>query len=314
MLDTILDKSVVGYTALGYRWRSHPRIDDDLTGRVAVVTGATSGLGRQTAAELARLGASVVLVGRNPEKTEAVLEQIRSETSNSKLRCEIADLSEMEQVRALAGRIEAPVHILVNNAGVLLAERSETREGFETSFATNLLGHFLLTNLLIDKLEAPARIINVSSGGMYTQRVRVDDLEMKRGRYDGAVAYARAKRGQVILTELWAEALRGRGVVVHSMHPGWADTPGVSGSLPRFYKLTKPLLRTAAQGADTIVWLCASEEAGQSTGQFWHDRKPRTTHRFPRTRETAAERQLLWARLTELSGWSGTLSGLAEAS
>jgi NAD(P)-dependent dehydrogenase (short-subunit alcohol dehydrogenase family) len=314
MLDTILDKSVVGYTALGYRWRSHPRIDDDLTGRVAVVTGATSGLGRQTAAELARLGASVVLVGRNPEKTEAVLEQIRSETGNSKLRCEIADLSEMEQVRALAGRIEAPIHILVNNAGVLLAERSETREGFETSFATNLLGHFLLTNLLIDKLEAPARIINVSSGGMYTQRVRVDDLEMKRGRYDGAVAYARAKRGQVILTELWAEALRGRGVVVHSMHPGWADTPGVSGSLPRFYKLTKPLLRTAAQGADTIVWLCASEEAGQSTGQFWHDRKPRTTHRFPRTRETAAERQLLWARLTELSGWSGTLSGLAEAS
>ena len=314
MLDTILDKSVVGYTALGYRWRSHPRIDDDMTGRVAVVTGATSGLGRQTAAELARLGASVVLVGRNPEKTEAVLEQIRSETGNSKLRCEIADLSEMEQVRALAGRIEAPIHILVNNAGVLLAERSETREGFETSFATNLLGHFLLTNLLIDKLEAPARIINVSSGGMYTQRVRVDDLEMKRGRYDGAVAYARAKRGQVILTELWAEALRGRGVVVHSMHPGWADTPGVSGSLPRFYKLTKPLLRTAAQGADTIVWLCASEEAGQSTGQFWHDRKPRTTHRFPRTRETAAERQLLWARLTELSGWSGTLSGLAEAS
>jgi NAD(P)-dependent dehydrogenase (short-subunit alcohol dehydrogenase family) len=285
-----------------------------MTGRVAVVTGATSGLGRQTAAELARLGASVVLVGRNPEKTEAVLEQIRSETGNSKLRCEIADLSEMEQVRALAGRIEAPIHILVNNAGVLLAERSETREGFETSFATNLLGHFLLTNLLIDKLEAPARIINVSSGGMYTQRVRVDDLEMKRGRYDGAVAYARAKRGQVILTELWAEALRGRGVVVHSMHPGWADTPGVSGSLPRFYKLTKPLLRTAAQGADTIVWLCASEEAGQSTGQFWHDRKPRTTHRFPRTRETAAERQLLWARLTELSGWSGTLSGLAEAS
>ena len=314
MLDTILDKSVVGYTTLGFRLRPHPRNEEDLTGRFAVVTGATSGLGRQTASELARLGATVVLVGRNPEKTDAVVASIRRETGNSELRSEIADLSQMEQVRALAGRIEAPVHILVNNAGVLLPERSETSDGLETSFATNLLSHFLLTNLLVDKLEAPARIINVSSGGMYTQRIHVDDLQMKRGRYDGTVAYARAKRGQVILTELWADALRARGVVVHSMHPGWADTPGVSESLPYFYKLTKPLLRTPAQGADTVVWLCASDEAGQSTGQFWHDRRPRPTHRFHRTKETQAERGTLWARLTELSGWPGTLSGLAEAS
>ena len=236
MLDTILDKSVVGYTALGYRWRPHPIIDTDLTGRVAVVTGATSGLGRQTASELARLGASVILVGRNPEKTDAVVESIRRETGNSKLLPEIADLSEMEQVRALAGRIEAPVHILVNNAGVLLPERTETREGFETSFATNLLGHFLLTNLLIDKLEAPARIVNVSSGGMYTQRIRVDDLQMERGRYDGAVAYARAKRGQVILTELWADALRdarGRGSL---------DAPGL-GRHPRGLRFAAAVLQ-----------------------------------------------------------------------
>lgn len=312
MLDKLLDKSVVGYTALGYHLRPHPDIETDLTGRVAIVTGATSGLGRRTASELARLGASVTLVGRNPEKTAAVVESIRRETGNSKLRAEIADLSEMEQIRALAERIEAPVHILVNNAGVLLPERSETREGFETSFATNLLGHFLLTNLLVNKLERPARIVNVSSGGMYTQRIRVDDLQMKRGRYDGAVAYARAKRGQVILTELWAEALHERGVVVHSMHPGWADTPGVSDSLPRFYKLTKPLLRTPAQGADTIVWLCASVAAGQSTGQFWHDRRPRPTHRFSKTTESPEERESLWAQLAELSGWSGTLAGLAK--
>ena len=313
MLDAILDKSLVGYTALGFRCRRHPRIDTDMTGRVALVTGATSGLGRQTALELARLGASVVLVGRNPEKTRVVAERIRAQTGNSKLSIEIADLSVMEQVRALASRIEAPVHILVNNAGVLLAERSETDEGLETSFATNLLGHFLLTNLLIEKLEAPARIINVSSGGMYSQRIRVDDLEMKQMPYDGTLAYARAKRGQVILTELWSEALRQRGIVVHSMHPGWADTPGVSESLPRFYKLTKPLLRTAAQGADTIVWLCASDEAGRCTGQFWHDRRPRPTHRFRGTRETQAERQALWTRLAELSGWTDTLTGLAES-
>lgn len=308
MLDLVLDKSVVGYTALGYRWRPHPPIDVDLKGRVAVVTGATSGLGQATASALAALGASVIIVGRNPDKTEAVAQEIRAQTSNPSVRFELADLSSMEEVRALAGRIEAPIHLLVNNAGVLLPQREETQEGLEKTFATNLLGHFLLTNLLIEKLEAPARIINVSSGGMYSQRIRVDDLEMERGRYDGTVAYARTKRGQVILTELWAESLRSRGIVVHSMHPGWADTPGVSESLPRFHKLTKPLLRTPEQGADTIVWLCASDEAGRSTGQFWHDRRPRPPHRFRRTRETEAERASLWQRLTELSEDSATLA------
>jgi NAD(P)-dependent dehydrogenase (short-subunit alcohol dehydrogenase family) len=214
----------------------------------------------------------------------------------------------MAEVRALAGRIDAPIHILVNNAGVLLPERSETDEGIESTLATNLLGHFLLTNLLVDKLARPARIINVSSGGMYSQRVHVDDLQMKQGRYDGAVAYARTKRGQVILTELWAQLLESRGVVVHSMHPGWADTPGVSKSLPLFHKLTKPLLRTPAEGADTILWLAASEEGEGSSGQFWHDRRPRSTHRLRGTRETEAERRTLWRRLAELSGYSGPVS------
>lgn len=297
MLDTLLDKSVVGYTTLGYRWRPHPPIDVDLGGRVAMVTGATSGLGKVTARELARLGATTIVVGRNPEKTAAVCQEIRRGTGNPDVRMEVADLSLMSEVRALADRIEAPIHLLVNNAGVLLPRRETTEEGFERTFATNLLGHFLLTNRLADKLEAPARIINVSSGGMYTQRIRVDDLEMAKGRYDGTVAYARTKRGQVILTELWARRFEHRGIVVHSMHPGWAATPGVSESLPRFYRFTKPLLRTPEQGADTIVWLCASEEAGRTTGAFWHDRRPRPTHRIEGTRETEAERAALWSAL-----------------
>ena len=313
MLDSLLDKSVVGYTALGYRWRPHPRIDSDLSGRVALVTGATSGLGRETATELARLGASVVIVGRNPGKTQGVAESIREETGNRDVTSQIADLSSMAEVRRLAARIDGPIHLLVNNAGVLLPERSQTDEGFETTFATNLLGQYLLTELLVEKLEAPARIINVSSGGMYSQRLDVDDPQMRRGPYDGVVAYAKTKRAQVVLTELWAEALRDRGIVVHSMHPGWADTPGVSASLPRFHKLTKPLLRTPAEGADTIVWLCASEEAGRSTGQFWHDRKPRPTHRFKGTRETATERRRLAEQLSELSDTPGSLSELTVA-
>jgi NAD(P)-dependent dehydrogenase (short-subunit alcohol dehydrogenase family) len=302
MLDTILDKSVVGYTALGYRLRPHPPIHVDLSGRVTVVTGASSGLGREAGTQLSKLGASVILVGRNREKTEAVADSIRRETGNADVRVEIADLSSMQDIRALAQRLRGPIHLLVNNAGVLLPERSQTDEGMETAFATNLLGHFLLTNLLIDELEAPARIINVSSGGMYTQRVHVDDLQMANDRYDGTVQYARTKRAQVILTEMWAEMLRDHGIVVHAMHPGWADTPGVSKSLPRFHKLTQPFLRTPAQGADTIVWLCASDEAGRSTGRFWHDRKARPTHRSQGTKETEAERESLWSKLTELSG------------
>ncbi len=314
VLDSILDKSVIGYTALGYHLRSHPPIEADLEGRVALVTGATSGLGRHTASELARLGATVILVGRNEAKARATCEAICRATGNPRVEVEIADLSSMAQIRDLSARLTGPIHLLINNAGVLLAERTETNEGLETTFATNLLGHFLLTNLLIPKLEAPARIINVSSGGMYTQRIRVDDLQMKRGRYDGAVAYARTKRGQVILTELWAEALESRGIVVHAMHPGWADTPGVSSSLPRFHKLTKPLLRTPAQGADTVVWLSAAPEPARCTGLFWHDRKPRPTHRLQRTEETEAERHALWLQLSELSGWNGSLSDLRKSS
>ncbi len=309
MFDELLDKSVLGYTALGYRLRPHPPIETKLNGRVAVVTGATSGLGKATATALARLGAAVTIVGRNESKTQRVRDEIVRTTGNDAVRMEIADLSIMSDVRALAARLEGPIHLLVNNAGVLLPERTETREGIETSFATNLLGHFLLTNLLAETLveSAPSRIVNVSSGGMYTQGIRVDDLEMKRGRYDGTIAYARAKRGQVILTELWADALRDRGVVVHAMHPGWADTPGVESSLPRFHRLTRPLLRTSEQGADTVVWLCASPEAAESTGLFWHDRKPRPTHRMKRTRERPGDRAALWKALGEMSGWSGAL-------
>lgn len=301
MLDAFLDKTLLGYTSLGYRWRDHPAVDADLRGRIALVTGATSGLGRATAKALAQLGATVIIVGRDPEKTERVAAAIRKETGSSAVRTQIADLSSMREIRALAARVEGPLHLLVNNAGVLLADRTETDEGFETTFATNLLGHFLLTKLLIDKLDQPARIVNVSSGGMYTQRIRVDDLQMSRGRYDGTVAYARTKRGQVILTEMWAQKLRDRGIVVHAMHPGWADTPGVSKSLPRFYQITKPLLRTPEQGADTIVWLCASKEAERSTGLFWHDRRPRPTHRMRGTRETPKERETLWRKLDSMT-------------
>nr|NIS43200.1 SDR family NAD(P)-dependent oxidoreductase [Desulfuromonadales bacterium] len=161
---------------------------------------------------------------------------------------------------------------------------------------------FLLTNLLIPRLieSAPSRIINVSSGGMYSQRLSISNLQNDQGEYKGSAAYARTKRGQVILTEMWAEQLADKGVTVSSMHPGWADTPGVAKSLPGFYKLTKPILRTAAEGADTIVWLAAAAEASE-TGRFWHDRRARPIHKTRRTREGIEARRELWEALTTLT-------------
>ena len=309
-LDDLLDRTVIGsFTNIGHRVRSNgwqvelPSLD----AKTVIVTGATSGLGRATAERLARLGAGVRLVGRSQTKLDNARREIAGATGNHDLETYVADLSSMEQVRDLAGALlegERRIDVLINNAGALITERRETAEGNELTLATNLLSHFLLTNLLLPRLEAsaPARIINVSSGGMYTQRIRIRYLQSTRGAYQGSIAYARAKRGQVILTELWAERLADQGIVVHAMHPGWADTPGVEASLPLFRKITKPFLRTPEQGADTIVWLAASDEATGTSGKFWLDRRARPTHRLRSTVEAPEDRQGLWDALNNLAG------------
>lgn len=309
-LDEVLDRTVIGsFTNLGYAIRSIGWREDlpSLDGRTVVITGATSGLGRVAAERLAELGAGVRLVGRSESKLAIAREEIASATGNEDVGTCVADLSSMEQVRELAGAIlasEPEIHVLINNAGAMFEERRETAEGNELTLATNLLSHFLLTNLLTPRLEAsaPARIINVSSGGMYTQRIRVRDLQNARGEYKGSMAYARTKRGQVILTELWADRLAGSGVVVHAMHPGWADTPGVEKSLPTFRRITKPFLRTPEQGADTMVWLAASDRAAETSGLFWFDRRPRPSHRLKSTVESAEDRAALWEALSTLVG------------
>ena len=270
-----------------------------LAGRVCLVTGASSGLGLAASAGLARLGASLRMLVRDAGRGEEARRWIAGETGNDDVRCELVDISLRRSVHACAERLLAggePVHVLVHNAGVLPPERRETTEGLELTFATNVLGPHLLTRLLRERLvaSAPARVIFVSSGGMYLRRLDVDDLQSRRGEFDGPMAYARSKRAEVVLAERWGQELAGTGVVVHSMHPGWADTPGIKGSLPGFERVMRPLLRTPEQGADTIVWLAAADEPARTTGRFWCDRQdPLDARLGPHARDRRGARAAL---------------------
>ncbi len=306
--DHLIVPGLLGFTNVGYHWhkRCWKPLAVSLRGRTMVVTGATSGLGQAAASQLAELGARVILVGRNPDKAEATRREIVAATGNDNVAVALADLSLLADVRKLARKLletEPRIHVLVNNAGVLPNQRTTTAEGNETALATNLLAPCLLTQMLLPRLRAsaPSRIINVSSGGMYATGLALDDLQYEKTTYDGSRAYARTKRALVTLTEIWAEQLKDAGVVVHAMHPGWADTPGVAGSLPAFHAITRRFLRTAGEGADTITWLAAAPEAAKVTGLFWLDRKPHTTHVFPGTDPSPQERQALWDAMARLT-------------
>lgn len=285
-----------------------------MDGKVVLVTGATSGIGEAAAEGFARLGASVRLLVRSAERGERARAAMVEASGNNDITFGLCDLSDLASVRSYADGIlrdDERLDLLVNNAGLLPAERALSPDGFELTFAANVLGPFLLTNLLTPLLErsAPSRIVSVSSGGMYTAKIDVDDLQSATGKFDGAQAYARTKRAQVILTELWADRLARAGIVVHAMHPGWVDTPGVQTSLPTFHKFTGPFLRSAEQGADTILWLGAADEPAHCSGLFWHDRRERPTHRVPWTKESAQDRERLWQACVQLSDWTGpTLS------
>jgi dehydrogenase/reductase SDR family protein 12 len=285
----LLDATVVpGYTRIGYHlrkrgWDPLPRMD----GKTVVVTGATSGLGQAAAGQLAELGARVLVVARNAERGRPAADAIGAELV-------VADMSSLASVRAAAEAIDGPVEALIHNAGAYVGERTLSVDGIELTFATNVLGPFLLTRELSGRVH---RVITVSSGGMYTARLPIDDLEFTRPGYTGGKAYAATKRMQVVLNEQWALRYGPRGVIAHAMHPGWAATPGVAESLPGFNKVLGPLLRTADEGADTMVWLAAADEPLRSNGRFWHDRAPRATHRTSRTREAPGDGERLWRAL-----------------
>jgi dehydrogenase/reductase SDR family member 12 len=299
-VDDLIDRLVApSFSRIGYALRSPgfeplPRLD----GRTVVLTGPTSGIGKAAAAGFAELGASLVLVGRDRGRLEAVVREL----DLGSYRIEVADLSSLSDVQALADRLDASmVDVLVHNAGAMFDEHGRTSDGIERTLALNLVGPYLLTErLLLGGLPADARVVLVSSGGMYAARVSLEDQRRADG-YRPALAYARAKRGQVVLVEAWTSR-HPAGPTFHAMHPGWVDTPGVETSLPRFRQLVGPALRTPEEGADTILWLAGAEEPVAEPGGFWLDRRRRATHRIPRTRESEDERADFIRDLAGLSG------------
>lgn len=305
-LDTALDRTVVpGFSRIGYAVRRRlPTWPDDppadaLAGRHVVVTGASSGLGRRTALDLAALGATVHLVVRDAGRGGRVAEEVEAAVGRTDAaRVWVCDVSDLDSVRAFGAAFAAsgpPLRALVHNAGALPPQRTTSAQGHESTMALHVLGPVLMTELLLPALRAGAgRVVFVTSGGMYTQALPVLDPEFEHGEYTGTVAYARSKRAQVellpVLERRWHAA---SGVSVHATHPGWARTPGVETSLPRFAAAMRPVLRTDGAGTDTTTWLVATEPAPAS-GLLWHDRRARPTSLLARTRSTPDERELFW--------------------
>jgi dehydrogenase/reductase SDR family member 12 len=312
-MDRALDFAVIpGYSRFGFALRGLDReraIPGSLEGKVILVTGASSGLGEAACREFAAAGARVHMLVRNATRGERAASRIMARLPQGRgaIQLELCDLSDLSSIRHFAADFRARherLDLLVNNAGVLPPERALSADGVELTFATNVLGPFLLTSLLLPSLlrAAPSRVITVSSGGMYSAALDADDPQLERRAYDGPRFYAHTKRAQVALNRVWSEHLQPEEVAFSAMHPGWVDTPGLRSSLPRFRRLMRPLLRDARQGADTIVWLGTEPELTPASGGFWHDRAPRPEHRLPATRETAEERRRLWRECEALCG------------
>jgi len=312
IVDALLELSIVGsFSRFGWTvrrnlfdWQAIP--DGTLEGRTALITGPTSGLGRELAGSLAALGARVILVGRNEAKLASVAAELGRQSAPDRVGTVVADLASLDSVGEAVDRIldrEPRLDVIVDNAGAMFPSRRETPDGIEMTLATMVVGPFALVSGLLPLLRrtGAARVVAVTSGGMYAQPLRLDDLGWLARPWNGPRAYAQAKRAQVAMVREWSRRVTASEVTFNAMHPGWADTPGLTASLPRFSRLMGPLLRTPAQGVDTAVWLSAAPDAAGDTGRLYLDRRARPFDRTPQTRLSASERRALWDAVVRLA-------------
>jgi NAD(P)-dependent dehydrogenase (short-subunit alcohol dehydrogenase family) len=277
-----------------------------MSGKVVLITGGTSGIGRAAATALAAMGAEVVVTGRNTERGEAALEEIRQKAGSEKVSLMLADLAVQSEVRGLAKKFRENhdrLDVLVNNAGVVLTERTETPDGLEATLAINHLAPFLLTNLLLDLLKksAPSRVITVSSEARRGAKIDFDDLQSERN-YRGFPVYGMTKLANILFTYELAERLRGTSVVANCVHPGAVNTNFAQnnrGPMTLLFRAFKPFMRSPEKGADTIVYLAAAPEAGWMTGKYLADRKVISSAEEP---HDVLGQKRLWAESEKLTG------------
>jgi retinol dehydrogenase-14 len=245
--------------------------------KVCLITGATSGIGKATAMGLANMGASVVMVGRDRDRGEAVMAEIKEGSANDSVDLMLADLSSQEQVRRLAEKFKEAyprLDVLINNAGLFRSERITTADGLEMTFAVNHLAYFLLTNLLLDVLgaSAPSRVVSVSSGDHSNGTIDFDDLQGEKG-YKGAKAYSQSKLANVLFTYELARRLKGIGVTANCLHPGAGVRTnfgsGVSGMFGFTVRALRPFMISPEKGAETSIYLASSPEMADLSGRYF---------------------------------------------
>lgn len=281
----------------------------DMSGAVCMVTGANSGIGKETARALAKTNARVVMVCRNEERGAAAQAEIVQESGNNQVDLLLADLAEQDQIRGLAEAFKERyrrLDILVNNAGAFFQERRENSDGIEMTFALNHLGYFLLTNLLLDILKesAPARIINVSSDAHKGSKIDFGDIQNRRS-YSGFGVYGESKLANILFTRELARRLEGSDVTVNAMHPGFVATNFAknNGFLARVaMTLVRPFAKSPEEGAATAIYLATSPEVTGVTGRYFANR--REVEPSARARDEKSMRRLweISAEMTHLSG------------
>ena len=286
-------------------------MSDQMKGKTAIVTGGNNGIGLETAVGLARLGARVVITARNQAKGEAALADIKNRSESDNVELMLADFASLASIRAFAAEFQTNhdrLDVLVNNAGGINTSRSETLDGFETTFGVNHLGYFLVTNLLLDvlKASAPARVVSVSSRAHLRSRgINFDDLNAEQ-RYSGMGIYGESKLANVLFTYELARRLEGSGVTANCLHPGVVrsgfgqNNGGLTALLFKsFYTLLMPLTKSTARGAETSIYLASSPEVEGVTGKYFADSKE--TPSSPASHDEEAAKRL-WEISEQMTG------------
>jgi len=274
-----------------------------MDGKVVMVTGASSGIGEAATLELAKMGASVVMVSRSESRGRAALERIKK-SGNESVTLKLADLSSIESVRSMAESFQAEhtrLDVLVNNAGLFNLRRRVTPDGYESTFEVNYLSQFLLTNLLLPQLEAaaPSRVVNTASDAHYGGRVDFDNLQGERG-FSGWAAYSNSKMEVVLFTKELARKVKGKGVTANCLHPGVVATnifKRGAGPLRPLLKVARLFLLSPKSGADTLVYLASSPEMAGTTGEYFYKRRVRRSAEDTYDEELASR---LWTKSEEL--------------